>query len=336
MKNFWELTYQGRARRLRRLAVNALEQYDLDVARVRLVEAFTNANFRVVTTDGTSYFIRVCMPGWRTDADRVAEVVFLKALHEQTDLGVPVPIAARNGDHVVTSTAAGLSACHCMVFSWLPGVRMGLRLTEDNLHRMGVLFARLHEWSLTFHPPAGFTTHRVDSPYHRGRPQILLTEACRAAFPDGTREIFREAMARDEAAHRTLYSDPVGLRVIHNDLHHDNIKVSRGRLYPLDFEDTCWGYPVQDIATALRDLMVDTPADVYPRLRAAYRQGYESIAPWPERHEAEIDTLAAGILVESANRTAHRAPDELTGEICGLAPMLRGFLDSGRLRKVTS
>ena len=140
-------------------------------------------------------------------------------------------------------------------------------------------------------------------------------------------------MEKVSEVHETCYSDTVGLRVIHNDLHHDNIKVCRGRLYPLDFEDTCWGYPVQDIATAFRDLMADTATDVYPALRAAFRDGYESSTSWPERQPGEIDTFAAGILIEWANRAAHVSPVELTNRIGSLAPIMASFLDTGQLLK---
>ena len=90
-------------------------------------------------------------------------------------------------------------------------------------------------------------------------------------------------MANVNAAYESLYADLNGLRVIHNDLHHDNIKVCRGILYPLDFEDTCWGFPVQGHRNGVqRTLMDDTAQDTYPALRAAFSvQGYENIGSWP-------------------------------------------------------
>ena len=36
-----------------------------------------------------------------------------------------------------------------------------------------------------------------------------------------------------------------------------------GHLYPVDFEDTLWGYPVQDIAMAMQDLMSDVTSRSY-------------------------------------------------------------------------
>ena len=82
--------------------------------------------------------------------------------------------------------------------------------------------------------------------------------------------------------------------------------------------------------------MDDTAQDTYPTLRAAFRQGYENIGSWPEQYPHQIDTFAAGILIEGVNRTAYDAPHELTAEIAKLAPMLGKFLENGVLEKVAS
>ena len=325
MQSFEKLSYRGRTRRLRQLALNALLHYPMEVASVHLIEAFTNANYRVKTRDGDSYFIRVCEPNWRTDMDLISEVAFLRALSRDGNFNTPLPIAAETGDYIIEAAADGVpEPRRCMVMSWLPGVRMGLRLTEENLHSIGGLFARLHEWSLQFVPPPSFTRHRVDHLYHRGRPEILFDDRFLPAFRPGVRDVFKATMVNVNAEYESLYADLNG------------IKVCRGILYPLDFEDTCWGFPVQDIATAFRDLMDDTAQDAYPALRAAFRQGYESIGSWPEQYPYQIDTFAAGISIEGVNRTAYDAPDELGTEIAELTPILCKFLKNGVLEKVAS
>ena len=54
MKGFSEPTVRGRARRFRLMALQALEHYDLDVVRVRLVTNETNGIFRVDKAIGKS------------------------------------------------------------------------------------------------------------------------------------------------------------------------------------------------------------------------------------------------------------------------------------------
>jgi len=108
MQAFEQLTRRGQARRLRKLALRALEQYPLDVVDVRLVGTFTNTLFRVRAAGGQSYVLRVCTPGWRTEMDLRSEATWLAALSRETDIGAPEPLAARDGAYLVEARAEGV------------------------------------------------------------------------------------------------------------------------------------------------------------------------------------------------------------------------------------
>jgi Ser/Thr protein kinase RdoA (MazF antagonist) len=123
------------------------------------------------------------------------------------------------------------------------------------------------------------------------------------------------------------------LQVIHNDLHHENIKVSRGRLRPFDFEDTIWGYPVQDIAMAMQDLMTDVAPKAYDPLLGAFRRGYETLAPWPEAYEGQIDAFRAGRLFWVANYVARYQRRHLRQHVDWTAKLFERYLETGKLRK---
>ena len=66
MKNWNDLTEQGQVRRLRKLALLALEKYDVDVASLRLIAVHTNTLFRVNSQDGKKYALRISTPGEHT------------------------------------------------------------------------------------------------------------------------------------------------------------------------------------------------------------------------------------------------------------------------------
>jgi Ser/Thr protein kinase RdoA (MazF antagonist) len=104
--------------------------------------------------------------------------------------------------------------------------------------------------------------------------------------------------------------------VIHADLHHENVKLDRGRLRLLDFYEVIWGYPVQDVSLTLYDLreFADARPHGYAALRDAFARGYASRLPWPEQHPGQLDTLIAGRQLRRANwvlahETAEFAPD---------------------------
>ena len=335
MKAFDQLTDRGKVRRLRRVALYALAHYDLDIERVRFVSNWTNGIFRLYARNGASYVLRVCAPDWRTEADLRAEITWLRALKKDTDIPVPAPITTRHGRDFVEESTEGLAGpLRCALMEWLPGsVLLGDRLNEKNLYRMGRLFARLHAHTATFKPPRGFSTLKIDHPYVRRGADILFDDEHRKAFTPHTRDIFTRAWDQVQTAYTRLYADPAGLRVIHNDLHHENIKIYRGELYPYDFEDTVWGYPVQDIATALLDLVTDVPREVYPTLRAAFRQGYESHSPWPETYAEEIDTFQAGVLFGKMNYVLWNERQYLQQALDYWGGYLQPFLEAGAIGK---
>jgi Ser/Thr protein kinase RdoA (MazF antagonist) len=334
IRPFDELSKRGQAQRLKRLAIQALRQYELEVTSIRLAGLFTNAIFRLCARNGRTYALRVCTPGWRTAEDLASEVMWLLALARDTDIPVPEPYPARHGDFIVEAGAPGVPEMRrCLVMNWLPGSLLGRHLNEANLFKMGLLFAELHDHATHFAPPEGFTQRKMDSIFARGEPNVFFSADCQEGFTPRTRDILRRAGERVTTAFGQLYNDPAGLQVIHNDLHHDNIKLHHGRLCPLDFEDTIWGYPVQDIAMALQDLMVDVAPDAYMPLRDAFQAGYESSRSWPETYAGQIDTFRAGRMLWVASYVARYEREYLAEFVAWLAERFEDFLETGVLRK---
>jgi Ser/Thr protein kinase RdoA (MazF antagonist) len=328
MKPFDQLTNRGKARRLRKLALNALDQYEFEVADIQLIGMRVNTVFRVRTADGSSYIVRICGPGWRTAVDLQSEIAWLRALSCDTDIGVPEPQPTRNSDFVVRARAEGVpEARHCVVLSWIPGTLLEARFTEANLFKMGVLFARLHEHA------ADFRQRKADTIYACDERDVLFDNSYRDAFTPRTRDIFERTRAKIDEAFERLYADPTGLRIIHNDLHHNNVKIHRGCLHPFDFEHTMWGYPVQDFAVALQGLMIRAGRDKFEPLQRAFRAGYESRIEWPERYEGQIDTFRAGRVLWVANYVAQFERERLKKRIDRLAPQFERFLETGIIRE---
>ncbi|NSW54259.1 MAG: phosphotransferase [Anaerolineae bacterium] len=333
IKPWDQLTQRGKNLRLRRLALQALQEYPLAVTRLRLVGNYTNLVLRADTTSGEAWLVRVGAPGWRTDADIHAEMEWLHALRG-SGIGAPQPLAARDGRWMVYASVPGVMPCRVTVQSWLPGTPLERALTADNLWKMGALFARLHAFSATFQPPADFTTRRMQHYLSRGEEHALFNDDNRPRFAPGSLPVFEAVHQRVMAAFNQRYTASACPIVIHNDLWHGNIKVNRGRLLPLDFEDTLWGFPVQDIAMAMQDLMTDVAPGQYEPLLDAFRRGYESILPWPEAYEGEMDLFRAGRVLWVANYVACFEPEYFTIHTEHTRPMLECFLDGGQLRRL--
>jgi Ser/Thr protein kinase RdoA (MazF antagonist) len=216
---------------------------------------------------------------------------WLHTLSRDTGLGVPTPIPTRSGDWVIEISNAGVPEPRCcMVFSWLPGRDLSRQLTQANVRKFGRLSAQMHQFAENFRPPAHFEILRFDTLFPFPEPVLLFEPAYAHLFPPGRREVFELGIAQAQSALDRLKASGEAMRVLHGDLHHWNVHVYRGRLYPFDFEDLMWGWPVQDLATTL---YYWADRDDYASLVSDFKAGYLSAAPWPERTPGEIDAFIA-------------------------------------------
>ncbi len=291
MKSFDQLTYQGRARRLRTLALAALQYYDLDVARVSVIHASFNAIYRVETADGQKYVIRVCRPNHRALDEIRAEALWLAALRHDLALNVPEPLLNREGDLVTTVESQGVpEARRCVVFSWIPGQNLADQITPANLEKLGVLTARLHHHAARFALPQRVQVKCFNRVFPYNEPIALFEGEHADKLSAETRAQAKMISERAQTMLDRLLNNGHTPHLIHADLHQWNIKVHQGELYALDFDDTMFGFPVQDIGIMLFYIHRH---DDYPALYGAFRRGYESVLPWPEQVQAEVETWIA-------------------------------------------
>lgn len=300
MKPYHTLTVRGQARRLRWLALEALRSYDLDLHRIRLVTNDFNGIFRIDTPKKERYVLRVVLPqGGHTPDHLTAEMDWLRALAEETNLSLPRPLPTTKGELFIKASAAGIpEGRFCAVFSWVPGGDLANSLSINNLTRLGELSARLHLHARDYHPPANLDLLRFDRVIPFSDPFILFEQRFQNLVSVERRSLFQAAIDRVQPALDWLIGSGEPMRLIHGDLHQWNVRCWRGLLSPIDFEDLMWGWPVQDIAVTFFHLF-DHPH--YQEFRAAFTRGYQCLAPWPERYPGEIDSFISARVIGMAN-----------------------------------
>lgn len=288
MKPYADLTTCGKARRLRPLAFNALTQYGFDIDRLELVRNDLNGIFRIRTTGGESYMLRICLPNHHDLATLESELLWLRALAGEDNIQAPMPILARNGEMIVEAGAPGVPEVRrCVLFSWLPGRDLHRDATADKFRELGQLMARLHDHTDQWQPPPSFQVRSHNALYPFGDKRGLLGPASRDRFDTGTRAHILEIEERIRAELDRLYTDGKP-QVLHSDLHWGNVRSYRGKLQPLDFEDLAWGFPVQDIAISFFYSLSD---ERFPELREAFQRGYSTDREWPEEYAGQVDLL---------------------------------------------
>ena len=292
MHTFNSLTPRGQIRRLRALALAALEAYPLTVRRLALLAVHTNTLFRVDGAHGDRYVLRISTPGQHSLNDNLIELAWLTALARDRVAEVVTPVANRSGaylTHVALPTVP--EERRCVLFAWVPGRPLATQLTPVHAEALGAIMAALHTHAATVQLPATLTPmtwHTVF--YYHHEPVVIESPAYVTLFSPARRALIAEVAAAAEAVLQALAQSPQQRILIHGDLHPRNVHLVRRRLVVLDFEDVLLGYPVQDIAitfAALRHY-----AD-HAQLQRAFEAGYRRTRSWPVQSPRQLIALMA-------------------------------------------
>lgn len=335
VKPYRELSDAGKLRRLRQLAAAALSCYDLDTPEITYHGFDTNLLYRVITTSGERFMLRLAYPGWRTLEDLRAEALWLNALSRDTAISAPIILTACNGEYVLPVTLPGIpNIWNTSLMSWVPGRLLGYYLTEHNLEKMGALFAELHLHGASWVPPAGFTIRRFEHWLSRDEENLIIIDGePNGCVPLAKMNVNLSSHSQDllNRMHRhveQVYADVdrSDLRVIHCDLWHNNIKLDQGILHPIDFEDTVWGFRSHDIAMAMLDLLEATGERQYIELLTAFRRGYRVYLDWPD---VPIEPFQIGRLLWKINWIARHAPQRLGSMVERQIPVFEHYARTG-------
>ncbi len=310
MKPFERLSPLGRGRRMRPMAHQILSEYGITTATLSQITEASNTIFRVTTPDRCRYVLRIVSPKSCHGPDEIrSEMQWLHALADETDIGIPAPVATQDGRLAVRATHPSVPGeRHAALFRWVPGRMLDNCRTTVNVLRHGALMARLHQHAESFQPDEAFRIRTyanvfpyADPDFPNIEPIALEDKHFASLFPTRRRERFEEARTRVQEIIDRLFEAPQLPRVLHNDLHVWNVHVTRDKLYALDFEDMIWGFPVQDIATTLYYYRY---LETYPEFFKAFKTGYESVTAWPEVPAEDLEALIVGRGILLANYVA--------------------------------
>ena len=311
MKPYSELTEEGKLRRLRRLAGEALTEYDVEVKRVRLVALQRNTTFRVDTTDRRSFALRISAPPSRSEVDIATELAWLDALAKDPSISVARPI--RNRKRLLTTPVwkEGVPEQRtCVLFEWIPGQPIGARASPVDYGMLGELAALLHEHGGRWKPGRRrlrpLVWDRVF--YYPDEPVALYDGRFRRVMTPERIEIVREVEARAATELARLHKE-VPLIMLHGGLQPWNVHLHGGRLHVFDFENVMLGAPVQDLAITL---FHSRRLENYESLLSAFVDGYRSVREWPVEYEGQVLLLMAAravMLINYVLRTGYQAEE---------------------------
>src|SRR5262245_1669732 len=163
MGRYEALGRRGQIRRLGALGRTALRAYGVDPGRIRVLRHEHNTTFRV-DAPGGPFVLRINRPNVQTTETISSEMAWLDALGRDTDLGIPIPVQARDGSLVVVETDPGVPGPRaCVLLRWLDGRFLDRTLAPVHLRQVARLLARLHAHAETWQPATPLVRPRIDT-----------------------------------------------------------------------------------------------------------------------------------------------------------------------------
>ena len=296
MKDFESLTRRGRLLRYRKALVRALEQYPIEVKSLQFVAFESKPVYRVHANLGC-FAAKFHDPKEHVLSQMIGEMQFLDHVSRHSELRIETPLANSEGDFVTEVGGDWLPGpAHLALCTWVPGNQLKDSMSARSYRYLGKCSALLHDVSQSFRPPTGFSILTNDRVFYWDKETILSRRDSRL-LPKQRRNLFMKGAKRAQEAIQHLWksAEPI---VIHNDLHPCNVKVYRDGLSLYDFEDLTWGFPAQDIGTAMYHVRF---RDDYSELLGAFRGGYEEVLHWPLESDRHLDHFVIARLLMFAN-----------------------------------
>jgi acetylornithine/succinyldiaminopimelate/putrescine aminotransferase/Ser/Thr protein kinase RdoA (MazF antagonist) len=268
----------------------ALAAWGLENAGLELIKHRENTVYRVQTTGGRRYALRVHRPGYHSPAEIESEIRWMRALAND---GIPTaePIATPAGDWVRAVSIEGKTEQRlCSVFTWHDGVlfdNLGAvekgMLTElvARYRQLGALAARVHNQGERWQAPPGFSRHSWDVDGLLGERPLWGRFWEHPLIGELQRRLILKAriVLRELLKQLGQTKDCYGL--IHADLLPENILMKDGELRLIDFDDCGYGWYMFEMATSVFPRIAEPYFDT---LVDAYVEGYRSQRPFSDEH----------------------------------------------------
>ena len=291
-------THRAQIARLRRLAIKAMADYDIEEPRLELVAHGENTTFRVTSSAG-EYLLRVHRPtrfGHDVDSEAAinSELDWLVALRADTPLAVPEPVRAVDGELTTTTTADAVTGSRvCSLLRWMRGRNHNHSARPVHLYRLGGVLAQLHGHADQWQTPDSFVRIRWDHDAYFGNTMVYGNVDAADAWkllPGNLRRDFAAVATEVGDVMRHLGEGPDVFGLIHADAHLDNVLFDGQQARLIDFDDCGFGYRIYDVAVALWELR---HRDDYPLLKDAFVRGYTEHRPLPSDQMVHLDAFIA-------------------------------------------
>ena len=290
---YTELDEDGQVAEVQKLVPGLLSQYGIESSSVENVNHSFNSSFKVTSTRGDEYALRINLGSGKKPDEVLAEMQWLEALAQDGSVKAPEPIRTSNNELLIKTPFEPLNTeTTAVLFKWIEGEEAGDEITDDQLFELGKNMAKLQLFAekLEFQNPASLPL--INSTLMNS--EDLLTIEQPKEINDKLYGDILKALSITDEVHTRLSAEN-NLIPIHADLHAGNVIVNEGKLAIIDFDDAGIGLPIQDLAISNYYIREDTEKEKH------LKAGYASIKELPKVSESDYEALLLSRLVVLIN-----------------------------------
>lgn len=284
------LTSEEISRAIDEVAVAALSNWDLQGAKLTLLNHSENWTYRVDPADGARpVILRVHRDRYHTYDGIRSELAWMRALQADAGVKTPQAIPGKNGADIQSIQHPTLSTPrHCVLFKFIDGIEP----PQDNLipafRQLGEVTARCHNHAVTWQRPPYFQRLSWDFDHALGaNPNWGSWRDGPDLDPSRTNLLQRTVDLIEKRLH-AFGQDRERYGLIHADFRLANLLIYDGDVRVIDFDDCGIGWFLYDAATSVS--FFEDRADV-PDLLEAWKEGYRRQRKLTNADENELWTF---------------------------------------------
>lgn len=266
-----------------RIAKAALNQYPVVFEKLQFLGHSENVTFCVETPE-QKFLLRIHQPIsglqdniWQRPDTIESELLWLAALHRETNITVQEPVQNLEGGWVTQVSADDTQDMFCCsLLRWIDGCTSDTQRTPQQAHQLGLLIAQLHRHSSQWELPKNFVRPIFDENHLHKALSALYPAVSHGLISVEHYGMFTAVARKIESTIKTLGRAQDMWGLIHADLHEGNYLFHNQQIRPIDFARCGFGYYLYDIAESIQYLS--------PQVRPSFFEGYQTIRNLPENY----------------------------------------------------
>jgi Ser/Thr protein kinase RdoA (MazF antagonist) len=319
MKDFFQFdtneNIQALLARARKVALAAIQQYDLEWESIRFIQLSDTITYKIETTANKSYLLRIHSDRLSKE-EILSELAWLQTLNKSIDLTVPEGLASSEGSYVLEiETDEEYRRPYVTIMQWVEGEHASEIITESQAYNMGVMMGHLHEANESFGPPADFVRPVWGKDSFRNE-MSMLEQYYTCFLSEKAWKSYQAAADKIISQIEVMHPHHNNYGLIHGDMHSGNVVFNNDLPYPIDFGRCGYGYYLYDLASTLLELS--------PKNRISLIKGYESVKELGPDYALHLECFF--IMVMIGNYCHHSSDPRETANLIDEQPYAQAYI----------